>query len=48
MVKISSSIINLVNFALLFLFDGKIINVTSLNTFAVRNYLKAAKKLNLL
>ena len=33
-----------VNFVLLFLLDGKIIELTNLNAFVVRNYLKAVKK----
>lgn len=46
MVKISRKIMKWVNFVLLFLLDGKIIELTNLNAFVVRNYLKAAKKLN--
>ena len=35
-----------VNFVLLFLLDGKIIELTNLNAFVVGNYLKAVKMLN--
>lgn len=44
LVKISRKIIMWVNFVLLFLLDGKIIEQTNLNSFIVRNYLKAVKK----
>lgn len=46
LVKISRKIMKWVNFVLLFLLDGKIIELTNLNAFVVRNYLKAVKKLN--
>lgn len=35
-----------VNFVLLFLLDGKIIELTNLNAFVVTNYLKAVKMFN--
>jgi len=46
LVKISRKIMKWVNFVLLFLLEGKIIELANVNAFVVRNYLKAVKKLN--